>query len=49
MKNFSYWNKFYGYFHQILPIQPAIFIANEYQGEHHLIDFRFGSGKDIFF
>ena len=49
MKNYNYWNKFYGSFYNLLPTQFAIFIANEYQGQHTLIDFGCGSGRDTFF
>lgn len=49
MKNYDYWNKFYGNFYQFLPTQFAIFIANEYQGQNTLIDFGCGSGRDTFF
>ena len=49
MKNFNYWNKFYGNFYHFLPTQFATFIANEYQGKHTLIDFGCGSGRDTFF
>ena len=49
MKNFDYWNKFYGNFYHSLPTQFATFIANEYQGKHTLFDFGCGSGRDTFF
>ena len=49
MKNYNYWNKFYSSCYNILPTQFAIFIANEYQGQHTLIDFGCGSGRDTFF